>query len=115
VTLNNTIRRPSRSLRTTFGLVLVSVVLGGTLTACGSEAENTTCKELKSKNTDDTLSFIRDAAEDDGSDNADDLIDQLDKLGDDKAAKEAAANTLKSTVCDGQDDDTKLKDTPLYE
>lgn len=103
-----------RTRRTTVALLLASVALGGTLTACGSEAENTTCGELKGMSDDETIKFVRDAAEDDGSDNADDAIKAIDSLPDDETAKKAFADTIKG-LCDGKDDDTKLKDTNLYE
>ncbi|MFB9312482.1 hypothetical protein [Nocardioides plantarum] len=112
--LTNTLR-PTRARRTTFGLILASVVLGGTLTACGgSEAENTTCGELKGMSADETLDFIKKAADDDGSDDAKDAIKAIDSIGDDETAKKTFADTIKTSICDNKDDDTKLKDTPLY-
>jgi outer membrane PBP1 activator LpoA protein len=106
-------RTLNRTRRTALGLVLASIVLSGTLTACGSDAENTTCGDLKSKSTDDTLDFIKDAAEDDGSDNAKDAIKAINDTADEN--REALAKSIKDSVCGSQDDDTKLKDTDLYE
>ncbi|MDO9456774.1 hypothetical protein [Nocardioides sp.] len=111
MTLNDTLTRTlPRKRRTALGLVFASVVLSGTLTACGSEAENTTCGELKGKSTDDVIKLFKEAAEDEGGDDADaalEAIKSLDDLGDE--AKDGFADTLKAQ-CDGEDDDTKLKD-----
>ncbi len=107
------LRTMPRSRRTALGLVFASVVLGGSLTACGSEAENTTCGEFREMSTDESLDLIKGAAEDDGSDSAKEIADLIDNLADEE--KDGAADGLKEGACGGKDDDTKLGDTELYE
>ncbi len=109
--LNDTLPRPlHRSRRTALGLVLASVVLGGTLTACGSDVDNTTCGELKGKSTDEVIDLVKEAAEEEDGQDAQDIKDAvktIEDAGDEQ--RDAFAASLK-TACDGEDDDTKLKD-----
>lgn len=100
-------RSLSRKRRTALGLVFASVVLGSTLTACGSEADNTTCGELKGKSTDGVIDLFRQAVEEDGDKEAKAALDQVESLPDE--AKDTFAETLKAE-CDGKDDNTKLGD-----
>ena len=109
MTLNDTttlttIRRRGTSL----GLVFAAVLLGSTLTACGSGAGDTTCGEFKEMSNDERLDVIRDAADDDGSDEAKDVIDQIDSAPDEQ--KDLIAESLPDALCSGEDDDTKLDD-----
>lgn len=99
----------TRPRRTALGLVFASLILGGTLTACGgSEADNTTCGELKGKSTDDAIALFEDAAKEEEDDEA--VQQAVDTLKDfDDEQREAFADALKA-ACDGEDDDTKLKD-----
>lgn len=97
----------TRPRRTALGLVFASVILGSTLTACGSGAGDTTCGELKDMSTDDVIELAKDAAEEEGDEDVQDTIDQVDDLGD--TEKDAFAEALKAE-CEGEDDDTKLDD-----
>lgn len=107
VTLNDTLTRPVRPRRTALGLVLASVVLGGTLTACGSDVDNTTCGELKGKSTDEVIDLFKEAAEEEDDQDVKDAVEAVDGFDDEQ--RDAFASTLKS-ACEGEDDDTKLKD-----
>ncbi|WP_134766247.1 hypothetical protein [Nocardioides sp. 1609] len=97
--------------RTRFlGLAAMTVVLGTTLTACGgNDLDNATCGEIKDMSTDEFFDFMKDAAEDDGSDDAKELVDGLEALPDDQRGPYQEA--FVGTICEGEDDGTKLKDT----
>ncbi|WP_148614820.1 hypothetical protein [Nocardioides rubriscoriae] len=96
-----------RPRRTALGLVLASVVLSGALTACGSDADNTTCGELKGKSTDEVIDLFKDAAKDEDGQDVKDAVEAVDGFDDEK--RDAFANSIKAG-CAGEDDDTKLKD-----
>jgi outer membrane PBP1 activator LpoA protein len=98
---------PLRKRRTALGLVLASVVLAGTLTACGSDADNTTCGELKGKSTDEVIDLFKDAAEGEDDQDVKDAVKAVDAFDDEKRGQ--FADALKAQ-CEGEDDDTKLKD-----
>ncbi len=91
------------------GLLLAAVALGSTLTACGADADNATCGEVKDMSADEFFDFLKDAAEEEDTDEARDLAKQFDDIPDDQ--REATRDAFVQEFCDGEDDDTKLKDT----
>lgn len=105
VNLNSTLT-PSRA-RQAFGLVVASLILGGSLTACGSDAENTTCGELKGKSTDEVIDLFKDAAEEEDDKDIKEALKAVEDFDD--TQRESFSDALKAQ-CDGEDDDTKLGD-----
>lgn len=95
---------PTRRRRTPLGLVFASVILGATLTACGSSPGDTTCGEYKDMSTEEQIDLIQEEVEDEGDDDEQQQFEDAPQ-----EAKEAAAAAVAS-ACDGEDDDTKLDD-----
>lgn len=97
---------PLRRRSTSLGLVLAAVLLGSTLSACGSDPGDTTCGEYLDYSAGEKRDFLKDAA-----DNDDELDDeakkQIEEANDEQLDQFA---TIFDTACEGEDEDTKLKD-----
>lgn len=104
VTLLQTLSPTTSTSRVRAGLIVATLVLGGTLTACGGDAGDTTCGEYSDYSDSEKVDFVKDAAKDELDD---DDLKALDELGD--AGYETMTDIF-TEACDGEDDDTKLED-----
>ena len=90
--------------RARIGLMFATVILGGTLTACGSGPGDTTCGELKDMDSGEVVDLLDEAVDDEGTDEE---KDQWNALSDEE---KAATAELIPSICEGEDDGTKLDD-----
>ncbi len=87
------------------GIALATLLLGGTLSACGgSSSGDTTCGEFKDMSAGAKRDLIKQGVDESGDQDAQDTLadasdDELDQVA-----------TFVVSACDGVDDDTKLDD-----
>lgn len=86
------------------GVVAVSLLLASGLSACGNDADNTTCGEYLDKSDSERTAFLKDAVKDEA--NSDELK-QIEAAGDEVYG--VLAESV-ATTCEGQDKDKKLGD-----
>lgn len=93
--------------RSRLGLALASAVVLTGLSACSTEAAQTTCGEFKEMSADERIDLLIEDAEDAGEDSTADELKALEG-----EAKTAAGEGVVA-VCEGQSDDTELGDLDL--
>lgn len=109
MTLNDTTNLTTTShWRKRVGVVFAAVVLGASLTACGSSPGDTTCGEVRDMSTDERIDLLEEGIEDEGSDEDKEAFEAAPD-----EAKEAGAEAL-VVGCEDEDDDTKLDDVEAF-